>query len=65
MLLVVDGSLEEKMLAYNEANRQVAVLCNHQVWLQARQTLFLLVSLHTTAALSVQDTRPADGEDRW
>jgi len=26
----VDGSVEEKMLAYNRANRMVAVLCNHQ-----------------------------------
>ncbi|EGD78186.1 DNA binding/DNA topoisomerase type I [Salpingoeca rosetta] len=26
----VDGSIEEKMLAYQRANRQVAILCNHQ-----------------------------------
>lgn len=26
----VDGTLEEKVLAYNRANREVAVLCNHQ-----------------------------------
>eukprot|EP00053_Salpingoeca_punica_P013801 m.125017 g.125017 ORF g.125017 m.125017 type:complete len:824 (+) comp16311_c0_seq1:120-2591(+) len=26
----VDGSVEEKMLAYNRSNREVAVLCNHQ-----------------------------------
>eukprot|EP00039_Didymoeca_costata_P010845 m.147065 g.147065 ORF g.147065 m.147065 type:complete len:747 (+) comp14981_c1_seq1:175-2415(+) len=26
----VDGTQEEKMLAYNRANREVAVLCNHQ-----------------------------------
>jgi DNA topoisomerase-1 len=27
----VDGTVDEKMLAYNRANREVAVLCNHQV----------------------------------
>ena len=27
---LVDGSVEEKVLAYNRANREVAVLCNHQ-----------------------------------
>ena len=27
----VDGTVEEKLLAYNRANREVAVLCNHQV----------------------------------
>jgi len=27
----VDGTIEEKMLAYQRANRQVAILCNHQV----------------------------------
>ena len=27
----VDGSVDEKMLAYNRANREVAILCNHQV----------------------------------
>jgi hypothetical protein len=27
----VDGTVEEKMLAYNRANREVAILCNHQV----------------------------------
>ena len=27
----VDGTIEEKMLAYERANRTVAVLCNHQV----------------------------------
>ncbi|KAK9702291.1 DNA topoisomerase 1 [Basidiobolus ranarum] len=26
----VDGTIAEKLLAYNRANRQVAVLCNHQ-----------------------------------
>ena len=26
----VDGTVDEKMLAYNRANRQVAILCNHQ-----------------------------------
>ncbi|KAJ3072951.1 DNA topoisomerase 1 [Podochytrium sp. JEL0797] len=26
----VDGSVQEKLLAYNRANRQVAILCNHQ-----------------------------------
>eukprot|EP00042_Codosiga_hollandica_P030051 m.170513 g.170513 ORF g.170513 m.170513 type:complete len:493 (-) comp53255_c0_seq2:150-1628(-) len=26
----VDGTVEEKILAYNSANREVAVLCNHQ-----------------------------------
>jgi DNA topoisomerase-1 len=26
----VDGTVAEKILAYNRANRQVAVLCNHQ-----------------------------------
>jgi DNA topoisomerase-1 len=25
-----DGTVQEKILAYNRANRQVAVLCNHQ-----------------------------------
>jgi DNA topoisomerase-1 len=25
-----DGTVAEKILAYNRANRQVAVLCNHQ-----------------------------------
>jgi DNA topoisomerase-1 len=25
-----DGTVHEKILAYNRANRQVAVLCNHQ-----------------------------------
>jgi DNA topoisomerase-1 len=25
-----DGTVAEKVLAYNRANRQVAVLCNHQ-----------------------------------
>jgi DNA topoisomerase-1 len=25
-----NGTLAEKMLAYNRANRQVAILCNHQ-----------------------------------
>eukprot|EP00051_Salpingoeca_urceolata_P028194 m.485539 g.485539 ORF g.485539 m.485539 type:complete len:798 (+) comp23870_c0_seq1:199-2592(+) len=29
-LTPVDGTIEEKMLAYNRANRQVAILCNHQ-----------------------------------
>ena len=28
---LVDGTVEEKMLAYNRANREVAILCNHQV----------------------------------
>lgn len=26
----VDGTVEEKMLAYNRANKEVAILCNHQ-----------------------------------
>jgi DNA topoisomerase-1 len=26
----VDGSVNEKILAYNRANREVAILCNHQ-----------------------------------
>eukprot|EP00035_Acanthoeca_spectabilis_P013906 m.262289 g.262289 ORF g.262289 m.262289 type:complete len:754 (+) comp16003_c0_seq1:60-2321(+) len=26
----VDGTVEEKMLAYNKANKEVAILCNHQ-----------------------------------
>lgn len=25
-----DGGMPEKILAYNRANRQVAILCNHQ-----------------------------------
>lgn len=25
-----DGTVAEKLLAYNRANRQVAILCNHQ-----------------------------------
>lgn len=29
-LTPTDGSLEEKVLAYNRANRAVAILCNHQ-----------------------------------
>ena len=26
----VDGDVNEKILAYNRANREVAILCNHQ-----------------------------------
>ena len=26
----IDGTVQEKILAYNRANREVAVLCNHQ-----------------------------------
>jgi DNA topoisomerase I len=26
----MDGTIPEKILAYNRANRQVAILCNHQ-----------------------------------
>lgn len=29
-LTIPDQSVPEKMLAYNRANRQVALLCNHQ-----------------------------------
>lgn len=29
-LTPVDGTVAEKLLAYNRANREVAVLCNHQ-----------------------------------
>ena len=29
-----EDNLAAKMLSYNRANRAVAILCNHQVWLK-------------------------------
>lgn len=34
----VDGTVDEKMLAYNRANRDVAILCNHQVGKEKKNT---------------------------
>jgi hypothetical protein len=44
----VDGSVEEMMLAYNSANREVAILCNHQV-LDTCTLLSLLFVFHAVS----------------
>ncbi len=36
-LTPADGNVAEKLLAYNRANREVAVLCNHQRWINGNK----------------------------